>query len=291
MDDLQQDNPLKPSAETPAGGASAETDPEIELELEEVAESDQSDGTDDDLEDWEEEGKTYKVPKALKPRLMKDRDYTTKTQEIAEHRKQVEAQKAEFAEAQKFHRENIKSIAKIENVAEQMEAFRQVTPEQWRAMDAAQASKLRIEYDLLKDQYNGLYGELQQKQQQALEKQRTTSAKQYEDSLARIAKEIPNWSEEHASKLDGYATSKGATFDELQALVLKPWAVVALDKAYRYDQLVAKQRARATVKAEPEPTPVARVGARRSAPSSEPLDSDPPDVWMRKRNKQLGLAG
>jgi hypothetical protein len=290
MDDVNTDGlPATPSAETPAGGTSEVPELEMELETEAVGD-DQAEGADDDLEDWEEEGKTYKVPKPLVPRLMKDRDYTRKTGEVSATRKEIEAQRAEFAEEQKFHRENIAAVAKITNMDEQLAAFRAITPEQWAAMDVEKASKLQIRFNLLKDQKETAVGELRQKQHQALEKQRSTVAKQYEDGLARIAKEIPGWSDELASKLNGYAMGKGYSEEQLRNMILRPQEVGTLHKAYLYDQLVAKQRARVTPKEEPAPAIVPKVAPRRSAPSAEPLDSDPPEVWLRKRNKQLGIG-
>jgi hypothetical protein len=291
MDDVNTDTLPNPSAETP--GDKASVTPEIELELDaETAGDGQVEGADDELEDWEDEGKTYKVPKALKPRLMKDADYTRKTTEVAETRKAIEAQKAEVEETAKFHRENIATVAKLVNLDEQLAAFRAITPEQWASMDAEKASKLQIKMNLLKDQKEGLVGELQQKQREALEKQRSATAKQYEDSISRIAKEIPGWSDELAGKLNAYAMGKGYTEEQLRSMVLQPQAVSTLHKAYQYDQLVAKQRAKAKQSAaEPEPTPVPKVGARRAPPSSEPLDTDPPDVWLRKRNKQAAGNG
>ena len=55
---------------------------------EEVREDDAETQPEDD-EEVEYEGKTYKVPKELKGALMKNADYTQKTQEVAEQRKSV----------------------------------------------------------------------------------------------------------------------------------------------------------------------------------------------------------
>lgn len=290
MDDPQIDTLTStPSAETPGGSASTDTDLELELEAETV-EGDQVEGGEDELEDWEEEGKTYKVPKPLKPYLMRNRDYTQGKQTVAEERKAAKAEREAFAEEQKFFRENQAAAADIRHMNKQIDAFRQITAEQWAKIDPAEASKMHVKFNLLKDARDRAYGELRQKESEALTKQQEKSAKQREDGFAAIAKAIPSWSDDHASKLNGYALEQGYTIDELDSMPLTPHAVVALDKAYRYDQLVAKQRAKAKAANAAETTPVVpvpKVATRRSAPSSEPLDSDPPDVWLRKRNAQL----
>lgn len=290
MDDLQTDTLPQPSAETPAGGASAETDLELELETEAVGD-DQAEGADDELEDWEEEGKTYKVPKPLKPYLLRNKDYTQKTTEIAATRKEIEAQRAEFEETQKFHRENIREIAKVENLGDQLAAFRAITREQWAAMDPTQASKLQIELNLLKDQYESAVGGLRQKQHQALEKQRHGAAKQYEDGMARIAKKIPGWSDDKAGKLNAYAVENGFSLDELQSFIPRKNAeayVSVLDKAYLYDQLMARTRAKA--KAEETPAtiqPVPTVSTRRSTSNPLPSDKDDIGTWVRKEQARM----
>lgn len=296
MDDVDTvDTSPQPGAETPAGDVPTETETELELEPEAVGD-DQAEG-EDELEDWEEEGKTYKVPKPLKAHLLRNKDYTSKTQEVAAQRKEIEAERERVAEEAKFHRENVREVAKLVSIDERLEAFRKLTAEQWSELwskNAQEAGKLQGEFNMLKDQRERALGELQQKQQQALEKQRASHAKQYEDGLARIAKKIPGWSDDLAGKLNAYASENGFSLEELQGFIPRKNAeayVSVLHKAHLYDQLVAKQRAKARQEtAEPAPVPVPKVSARRPAPSSEPLDSDPPEVWLRKRNKQLGIG-
>jgi hypothetical protein len=291
MDELNTDVlPPKPSAETPAGGVPSET-PELELELESegLAEGEQPEGEGDEFEDWEHDGKAYKVPKPLKPHLMRDKDYTQSKQQLAEQRKAAEAERKAFADEQKFFRDNMKAAAGITAMNDKLAAFEAITDEQWSKIDPAKANEMHMKYTRLKGARDRALGELQSKEREALDKQRETDAKRREDGFAAITKAIPSWSDDHASKLNGYAVEQGYTLEELEQMPLTPHAVVALDKAYRYDQLVAKQRAKAkqSSAAEPTPVPVPKVATRRSAPSSEPLDSDPPDVWLRKRNAQL----
>ena len=50
----------------------------------------------EELEDYEDDGKKYRVPKPLVPRLMKDADYTQKTQELARQKGDFEGQTRTF---------------------------------------------------------------------------------------------------------------------------------------------------------------------------------------------------
>ncbi len=290
MDDLNTDGTLKtPSAETPAEGASSET-PELEIELETEGAGDGQ--PEDEVEDWEDEGRTYKVPKALKPRLMQHKDYTQKTMDLAEQRKASEAERKAFAEEQKFIRENADLHADIRTMARQIDAFLKIPPEKMATLDSGKKADLVLQFNSLKARHDAAVGDLQRKQHEALEKQREKTAKQIEDGFARIAKEIPGWSDDLAGKLNAYAVDKGYSLEDLEAMPLQPHAVGTLHKAYLYDQLVAKQRAKAKQSAaEPEPTPVPKVSTRRAPPSSEPLDSDPPEVWARKRDAKARAVG
>lgn len=272
-----------------------------QLETEE-AEDGSSDGQpgegqsedDDDLEDGE---RKVRVPKWVKEGYLRNKDYTQKTMSLAEERKAVEAQRAADKAAMKLDEELLKDSFKLHGMKERLTALQNLTPEQWRqieAKDAAQAARLTRELTLLKTQHDTLEGEIRQKQHQALEKQRGDTAKSIEDSLARIAKKIPGWSDELAGKLNKYALDNGFDLEELQGFLPRKNAeayVSTLHKAHLFDQLMARTRAKAPAKAEAAPVPVPKIAARRSpAPSAEPLDTDPPDVWLRKRNKQLGVG-
>ena len=79
--------------------APEEDNAEAEEETEAQAEEESAEAT-DEVEEVEFEGKQYKVPKELKPALLRQADYTKKTQELAEYRKQV-ADQVDYLTAQK----------------------------------------------------------------------------------------------------------------------------------------------------------------------------------------------
>lgn len=292
-----------PEQKSPAPAAeTAQGDDDVLAELEStLSESEGSDAAvddqaaagseDEELEDFEDGGKKAKLPKWVKARVMQQADYTRKTTAVAEERKAVEAERKAIAEEARFHRENVVAVAKLVGLDEQLEAFRKIAPEQWDAMPAEQAAKLQTKFNLLKDQRERAVGELQQKQHQALEKQRQSDAKQYEDGLARIAKKVPGWSDELAGKLNDYATGIGIPLDELQGIVPRKNSeayVDALRKAMLFDQLMARTRAKAKQPEAAEPIqPVPTVRPRRSPASPLPQDSDSMEDWVRKEKARM----
>ena len=69
-----------------------------EIEAEELLDTEDGEGNpdeesepEDDTEEVDYEGKKYRVPKDIKDALLRQSDYTRKTQELAEHRNQVSA--------------------------------------------------------------------------------------------------------------------------------------------------------------------------------------------------------
>jgi hypothetical protein len=139
-------------------------------------------------------------------------------------------------------------------------------------------------------------GDLQQDQQglrDRLKKLQQELAKRYEQGLAVISKAIPDWSQTYADKLTDFAVKNyGASKEQLREVqLINPGLVVVLDRAMKFDQLLAKQRAKAGKPQEaPPPTPVTTVGARRSPASNEPRDSDDGDTWLRKREAQSQIG-
>lgn len=290
------------TGDTPQGGEAKTTltgDEAVLAELQSKLESEEADdgaqegdagdgqSDDDELEDWEDDGKTRKVPKSLKPHLMREKDYRQKTMEVAEHRKAVEAQKAAVESEAKFHRENVREVAKLVTLDEQLSAFRAITPERWAEIERTnptQAASLSRQFNLLKDQRENLVGELQQKQQQKASEAQQETAKRYATSLARIAKEIPGWSDELAGKLNEYAVKQGYTLDELQEHVLHPQRVSTIHKAYLFDQLMARTRAKTKPEAAPVVTVVPNITSRRAPAVKDPNKMSPEEYRTWRTN-------
>ena len=65
----------------------------------ETPEDMEPDEPEEELDETEYEGKTYKVPKEIKDALLRQSDYTRKTQELAEIRKAAEFERQSIAAA------------------------------------------------------------------------------------------------------------------------------------------------------------------------------------------------
>ena len=87
-------NPEPGVDSTPAPEADAYDDQPSD-ELADGEQSDEPAPVDEDAEEAEYDGKKFTGPKGIKEAILRQADYTRKTQEVAEQRKQVEAQAAQ----------------------------------------------------------------------------------------------------------------------------------------------------------------------------------------------------
>ena len=66
-----------------------------------------------EFEEVEHDGKTYKIPRPLKGALLMQADYTRKTQEVAEQRRQHEERVKAFEAGQRSHTEHLSDLARV----------------------------------------------------------------------------------------------------------------------------------------------------------------------------------
>lgn len=299
-DDLA-DNPAgadapaqEPAQDGAAGAATPTTDDQPQPT--EAAEGDPGQA-EDDGEDIELDGKTYRVPKELKDSFLRQADYSRKTQELADQRRAVESDQARVRQLDTWAREHAVDLGHLVAIDNRLAAFQKVDWQTWSQQDAAAASAAFMEFQQLKDARNGVVGSLQQRDAQRAEQQRAEHAKQLEAAHAQLAREIPGWNEQKMTELGRYGIDKfGLKADEVDNLS-DARLVRILHKAFLWDQHETKQRAaaRQATAATPEAKPVTVVGARRapqpvsaSNPASDRLSGD---EWLKRRNAEVAKAG
>lgn len=260
--------------EVQAGESQQETDPPV-----------------DDSEEVEHAGQKYKIPKALKPALMMHVDYTRKTQEVAEQRKAVEAEREAVANQAKAEREYIQELAQVVAIDNALKSYEQVNWQQLNAQDPVQAQALFFQFQQLKDARNTAAGQIQQKEatrkqqeeQQALAKQQD-HAKRREECYATVAKEIKGWGADLAKQLDTTASEFGFNSQELGQWT-DPRLVKLLHEAHVGRQLLKKQTP-PTPKPQQPPKPVPQVGAGGSPAKKDP-ERMSMDEWVKRRRAEV----
>lgn len=210
----------------------------------------------------EYDGAKYRVPKGLEKAILQERDYTQKTQQLAEQRRQVEyAQKA--LEASRLEREFTESVAQEVQQVQLLDNYlQQLKSVNVNDLPMEDGFKHWMQMQQLKEQRDSL--------QQGIEKKRTEHGDKVKKHLETLksearnllAKQISGFNDETAKQLADHAKSLGYTDADVDMIQLDPRAASLLYKAMRYDQLQAS-KVEAVQKAT---TPVVKVGSSNPMP-------------------------
>lgn len=236
----------------------------------------------DDGEEVDYEGEKFKVPAKLKDALLRQADYTRKTQEVAEERRSLEQQRAEVAQRAEFNQTHVREVAKVMSIDERLEQYQKLDWDALADADPVQAMKLDRQMRDLQSQRLQVVASIEQIQQRTAMETQQATARRLQEAQAEVAREIKNWSPEVAKALQETGKAMGYKPEELTN-VTDPRAVKLLHKAYLYDELM-KER---TKQPQAEPSkPVTRITAVKTTAVTNP-DKLSPDDWLKWRNTQL----
>lgn len=197
----------------------------------------------DELDDFEHDGKTYKVPKALKGHLMKDKDYTQGKQALADSRRALEAEQAKIEERSKATDEELDTRASLRAVNAELERFKTYDWNAYqlhRQQDPLAAEEAWNYAQHMRDQKAQLEGKIGQAQTQRTQAAQQAIAKRIEDTNAALAKEIPDWTPAMAEKAVRFALEQGVP-GRVLGEIWSPAAYKLLRKAEIGDQLEKRQ--------------------------------------------------
>lgn len=240
----------KPKEQKAAPVQQREPDPEQSNEPTEAApETDSGDNTDaptaEEFFEFETNGKKYQIPKELESNFLQQKDYTQKTQAIAEQRKTWEtlAEQARVANMQaEFHKE-------IGQELQQLQAFDAVLSNQrqidWSTMTTDEIVKHKIQLDSWKEQRDAIKAQLDAKYREFTGKRDEAIKALRQKANETAASRIPGWNDATQKAVRDHALSEGYTEGELEQAGLDPRHWVTLWKAQQFD--AAKARATKTV--------------------------------------------
>lgn len=283
-DDDDEDENTEPDA------GSETTDEADEDDGEGNPDADQADDEDDDGEDVEWEGNQYRLPKGIKDALLRQADYTRKTQEVAETRREAEAAKAAvYQQAQLFKEAGPLLVQQQDAIAKLEELDRTLDFRKLEATDPVAAQSWWRYREQLKEYVGKVGAHIEQTQQQLHFVQQQETARRVENMNRVLSKDIKGWSPELNAKISEHAIKKmGFAVDEIAA-ISDPRVAKALHKAWQFDQLVAKNKTRpksATTTKEPvQPTGKISKGAP-GASARKPIDRMSTDEYIEYMNRK-----
>ena len=232
----------------------------LEAEAEATEEVESEEATEEPDEEVEEEEQSQdEVPAILKLKVngedvekpldevvalaQQGLDYTQKTQQVAEQRKELEAyaqqiqlQEQAFQEQMQLNNVLIEDVAKITSLDQQLNQYANVNWNQLSDNDFVEAQKLFFSYNQLQTERSQLVSQFEAKKQQVVQKQSQLMAEKIAKGKEVLAKEIPNWSPETNQALLSTGKDYGFSDVELNAIV-DPRHVKVLHDAMQWRKL------------------------------------------------------
>lgn len=242
---------------------SDDDEPETEDEVEEDSDEEQTSETIKLKVNGEEIEKPLDEVVALAQQGL---DYTKKTQEVAEQRKELELLQAQFNETTKQYQEQqqlnnllIEDVAKLTALDQQLAQYQNVDWQQLSDSDFVEAQKLFFQYNQLQQERSNAVSQFEAKRQEALNKQQQMIAQQVAKGKEQLAKEIPNWSPETTQDIISVGKKYGFTDNELNAII-DPRHVRVLHDAMQWQKLKSKNSV--TKKKVASAKPVVKPGSK-----------------------------
>ena len=168
----------------------------------------------------EYEGQTYTVPAALKDALLRQCDYTRKTQEVAEGRKALEAERQAHQHGAMLTRGHIQDAARVVALNDQLAHYDRIDWGSLQAQDPERAKLLwqqRAQIRQLRDHAARAWS--QKEQENTFHTQRAT-AKRVAEVQAELSRLVPDWSPEIDAKLAKYGTAEGLSAQQIAQATL-----------------------------------------------------------------------
>jgi hypothetical protein len=194
-------------------------------------------------------------------------DYTQKTQQVAEQRKELEdyakgiqAQEAIFRQEVELQNVLINEVAQITSLDQKLAAYQNVNWQQLSDNDFVEAQKLFFTYNQLQQDRNQLVSQFEAKKQEVVTKQSQLMAEKIAKGKEVLAKEIPNWSPETNQALLSTGKDYGFSDAELNAIV-DPRHVKVLHDAMQWRKLQQNSSVKNKIS---NAKPVVKPGAKDS---------------------------
>ena len=256
----------------------------------------------DDTEEVDWDGAKYRVPKPLKDALLRQADYTRKTQELAEQRRTVEQHFTSLTQQAELQQQTLEHRVNLKTVEQQLAQFQNTDWQAYTANYGAEATATAMaswqQYREAKAELEGAIAKTETDFQQLSERSRANAIAQADQVLSR---EIEGWSPQLVRDLAGYAAENfGITPQELQDSVINPDGTAdtrtfkVLARLHKAETELAQLKAQ-TQKAQQAAkqaavTPAKAVGQRAGGYKPGLNDDLPTEEWMRRRNAQPAKA-
>jgi hypothetical protein len=249
----ENDEPDEPEAEETAAEAA---EPEAQAQPDEAT---------DAAEDIEYEGKAYKLPKELKDALLRQQDYTRKTQDVAELRRTTEQKAQELEVRAKFNETHFAKAVEAHALNSQLQQFAQVDWAGLAENNPSQYLQLDRQHRTLQEAANRVNADMQHLGQQFQSQMLETKQKAQAKCIEELKRDFKDFGPDMLRKLDETGRTFGFSGEEL-AQVTDPRMIRVLHAAAQYKAL---QGTKSIVEKKVQDAKPVQVKAARSAQTSQ----------------------
>ncbi len=257
---------------------------EEEIEVEGSTEPDETDTPEGEADEpapetaeVERDGKTYKVPVELKDDFLRQADYTRKTQEIAELRKELGSH---IEQAKQASEGEINARAKAVAIDAAIQNYENIDWDALQARDANLAFEHWRKFQQLqtaKTEADGEYTKAVETRTLAAQQE---AAKRIEQGVAVLTRDIPDWGPQKAEELLAFGEKQFRFTREYMESVDDPNLIKVMNFA-----LIASKTPRSKPADEPlQPAAKVRGG---TVPRKGLDDRSSIDDWVKAREAQL----
>lgn len=245
----------------------------------------------EELVDVEYEGKTHKVPAALKDALLRQADYTRKTTEVAEQRKAIEAVQKDVEVVRNLSVGTQEAMSQAKALDLQIKALESMSidgmPESTVLHFQRQLLTLQAEKNTVSDDIKQLIAADRQRIETERQQASEENAKARREAIAAAAKEIPNFDDKRRTYLESLAVELGLDETEVKQITNKA-AYKIMHLADIGQKLLDRQRATKKVENAQAASPVPEVGGKSQA-AKDP-DRMTTEEWVKWREKQVAKS-
>lgn len=237
--------------------------------------------------EWDD-GNKYRIPKALESGILKNKDYTTKTQETAALKKALEADRTALEERSKATDEELDARADLRAIEKQLAEYAKLTPEDWNAHELQDPLGTRQHermYQYLQNQKTELEGKLGQASKRRTEEAQQGLAKRVQETHAFVEK-LPGASKETVSELIDAAYARGIP----EEVVKSNWSPIFAELLFdaRIGAMARQKQAAAPKLPAANLQPLAKVTGKTTPAAHTDLATADMEAYVAARRKGVG---
>jgi hypothetical protein len=207
------------------------------------------------------EGEKYVVPKKISDRFIQHADYTRKTQDLAEMRRVLSAEREAANLERAFSQSTAQERDHLALLDAQIAQYKHVN---WAQLETQDLLRTRAQLDQLKEARAEVENTIKAKRGQFDEKIKSVTQEAMSAGLKYIQQHIKGYDKKIQDQLHEYGRSEGYTQEEL-GRIIDPRIVVSLWKASQWDALQASKPG-ITNRAQ-QAAPTVRPGATQQRPN------------------------